>query len=445
MSSIVTQPPVTISRRHFIGAAAALAAVPLLSKLPAARVAGSDRIKVGVIGTGGRGAGAARNCIDAHPSVQIWALGDLFPDRVEECLRKLRNGDGGKSNKKGKGAVVGPPAGADRVNVTKERCFSGFDAYKQVINSGVDLVILAAPPQFRPLHLEAAIQAGKHVFAEKPVAVDPVGARRVISIGELAAKKNLAIVAGTQRRHSPDYMELMQRIHDGAIGEIVGGQCYWLQQGLWNLDRKPEWSDMEYQIRNWLYYIWLSGDHIVEQHIHNIDVLNWALGGPPVKAMGMGGRQSRTEPKYGNIYDHFAVEFEYANGVRVASMCRQVPNTAGRVGERVVGTKGVAFPDKAKITGAVNWEYKDGRPNALVLEHVALINSIREGKPLNEARRVAESTLTAILGRTSAYTGKEINYSWILNNSKQDLTPPKFAFGPAPAVEVPIPGVEPLV
>ncbi|AWI08226.1 Gfo/Idh/MocA family protein [Ereboglobus luteus] len=427
-----------LTRRKFLGTAAAISAVPLLTKLPAAAfAAGSDRIKVGVIGTGGRGVGAMRNCLAADPSVVVWALGDVFKDRVDEAREKLIKGSP-KSRK------PSAPVPSDRFFATPERCFSGFDAYKQVIASGVDLVILAAPPGFRPLHLEAAVNAGKHVFAEKPVAVDPAGVRKVISVGELAKQKRLAIVAGTQRRHAANYLETMRRIHDGAIGELVGGQCYWLQEGLWHRGRNPEWTEMEYQLRNWLYFTWLSGDHIVEQHVHNIDVMNWAFGGPPVKALGMGGRQARTDPKYGDAYDHFSVEFEYANGVRVQSLCRQTPNAQRRVNERVVGTKGYAMAD-GKIFGANKWKYDGDTPDAFKDEHVDLIRSIRDGNPLNEAKRIAESTLTAILGRTSAYTGKEINYNWILNASKQDLTPSRYELGAAPEVVIPIPGVTPLV
>ena len=455
MSSIdqqneINNPQSLLTRRGFLGAAAALAAVPLLTKLPtAAFAAGSDRIKVGVIGTGGRGTGAARDCLDADPSVQIWALGDVFPDRLGDGLKKIQSGDsgkGGKNNKGNKGNKGGGKAlGDDRVaSDIRDRCFSGFDAYKKVIASGVDLVILATPPQFRPLHLEEAVRAGKHVFCEKPVAVDPVGARKIISIGELAAQKKLSIVAGTQRRYGYNYNETMKRVRDGAIGEIVGGQCYWMQEGLWSHERKPGWSDMEFQMRNWLYYGWLSGDHIVEQHVHNIDIMNWAMGGPPVKAVGMGGRQSRTAPIYGNIFDHFCVEFEYANGARIMSMCRQAPNTMRRVGERLVGTKGVAIPD-GKISGATKWEFTGESPNHLKLEHIALIKSIQNRKPINDAKQIAESTLTAILGRASAYTGKEISYKWMLEASKLDLTPASFALGSAPEVIVPVPGVTPLV
>ncbi len=437
MSSISNSASV-LTRRNFIGAATALTAAPLLSKLPGAVFAsGSDRIKVGVIGTGSRGIGAMRNCIDADPSVQIWALGDLFADRIDAAFENSAKGNP-KARKPTK------PIARDRFAVTRERCFTGFDAYKRVINSGVDLVILATPPQFRPLHLEAAINAGLHVFAEKPVAVDAVGARKVISVGELAAQKKLAIGAGTQRRHAASYIETMRRIHDGAIGELVGGQCYWMTQGLWHRERQADWTDMEYQIRNWLYYTWLSGDHIVEQHVHNIDVMNWAFGGPPVKAIGMGGRQSRTDPKYGNVFDHFSVEFEYANGTRVQSFCRQAPGASSRNSERIVGAKGVAQGD-GKITGANAWKYDGNEISAYRQEHIDLIASIRAGRPINEAKTVAESTLTAILGRTSAYTGKEINFAWMLGVSKMDLTPPKYEFGDAPEVEIAIPGVMKLI
>jgi predicted dehydrogenase len=283
-----------------------------------------------------------------------------------------------------------------------------------------------------------------HVFAEKPVAVDPAGARVVIAAGELAEKKKLSIVAGTQRRHDFPYIETLKRVRDGAIGELVGGQVYWAMGGLWHKGRNKNWSDMEYQIRNWLYFTWLSGDHIVEQHVHNIDIANWAFGGPPKKAFGMGGRQSRTEEKYGDAFDHFAIEFEYENGARVQSFCRQAVGASGRVNERLVGTKGVATPGRIVAEGKT-WNYSGRRTNAYVQEHVNLVKSIREGKPINEARAVAESTLTGILGRISAYTGKEVSYKWAIEASKLNLAPPEYKFGPAPAVVVAVPGKTPLI
>ncbi|MCJ7486425.1 MAG: Gfo/Idh/MocA family oxidoreductase, partial [Candidatus Aminicenantes bacterium] len=267
---------------------------------------GSDAIRIGVIGCGGRGTGAAIDAVNSSPGVEILALFDPFQDRIDKSLKTLREK---------------VPAA---VKVTPETCFTGLEGYKKLLAiKDINYIVTAAPPGFRPIHLKASIEAGKNVFMEKPVAVDPVGVRSVIASSELAAKKGLAIVAGTQRRHQQKYLEVMKRIHDGAIGEVVGGQCYWNQGELWVIKQTPEMSDMEWQCRNWLYFSWTSGDHIVEQHVHNIDVMNWAFGATPVKVMGMGGRQVRTAPEYGNIFDHFAVEFEYPNGARVMSMCRQ--------------------------------------------------------------------------------------------------------------------------
>lgn len=425
------------SRRQFLKTGAAVSLLPLLGSVSPVFAAGSDRLRIGLVGCGGRGLGAVRNCLAADPSVQLVALGDAFADRIDAALTEFTKGGGDEKNPR-------PPLPADQFAVTRERCFTGFDAYKQVVNSGIDLVLLVTPPQFRPLHLRAAVEAGVHVFMEKPVAVDPVGARLVMQLADLAAQKKLAVVAGTQRRHSADYLETMARIKDGAIGELTGGSCYWMQGGLWHRGRQPEWTEMEYQMRNWLYFTWLSGDHIVEQHMHNLDVMNWAFGGPPVKAYGMGGRQSRTDPKYGDAWDHFSVEYEYANGARVQSLCRQVDGTSTRVTERLVGTKGAAKPSGA-ITGEQSWKFERPFTNPYDQEHIDLIRSIRAGTPLNEGRQVAESTLTAILGRMSAYTGREVSYAWLLEASKLDLTPPAFAWGDAPAVEIPVPGVTPLV
>jgi predicted dehydrogenase len=388
---------------------------------------GSDTIRIGVIGCGGRGTGAAIDAVNSAPGVEILALFDPFQDRIDKSLKTLREK---------------VPAA---VKVTPETCFTGLDGYKKLLAiKNINYIVTAAPPGFRPIHLKAAIEAGKHVFIEKPVAVDPVGVRSVIASSELAAKKGLAIVAGTQRRHQASYIELLKRIHDGAIGEIVGAQCYWNQGELWVIKQTPEMSDMEWQCRNWLYFSWTSGDHIVEQHVHNIDVVNWAFGATPVKVMGMGGRQVRTAPEYGNIFDHFAVEFEYSNGARVMSMCRQTPGCADRVEEKIVGTKGHAF-GYGEIAGPNAWKFEGEEPNPYVVEHTDLIASIRAGKPLNEGKRIAESTLCAIMGRMSAYTGRAISWDWAMNASKLDLTPAKFAFGPNPVDPVAVPGQTPLV
>jgi len=371
-----------ISRRSFLKASGAVSLAALASSCAtsSAFAAGSDKLRVGLIGCGGRGTGAARDCIRSSDNVQIVALGDMFRDRVDKSLNNLKE-----------------ELPAENVKVSEDTCFVGFDAYEKVIASDVDSVILATPPHFRPAHLKAAIEAGKHVFMEKPVAVDPVGIRSVIASSELAEQKGLAIVAGTQRRHQDHYLQVMKRIHNRAIGEIVSGQCYWNQGALWvsaakkNLRKKKElgWSDMEYQCRSWLFFTWLSGDHIVEQHVHNLDVINWAIGSHPVKCLGMGGRQARTQPQYGNIYDHFAVEYEYPNGARVLSMCRQTEGCSSRVSERVVGTKGSVYTDgsNASIEGPNAYKYEGKSPSPYVQEHSDLIRSIREGKPLNEGRR----------------------------------------------------------
>ena len=419
-----------VSRRNFIKTSAAVGMAAILPGKERLFAAGSDKLRVGLIGCGGRGTGAAQDCVTSSPNVEIVAMGDLFKDHLDRSLAELsREVD-------------------DKVSVTQDTSFVGFDAYKKVIACDVDMVILATPPHFRPEHLAAAIEAGKHVFMEKPVAVDPTGIRSIIASSELAKNKGLAIVAGTQRRHQAHYLEIMKRIHRGDIGEIVGGQCYWNMGELWVKKRQTGWSDMEWQCRNWLYFTWLSGDHIVEQHVHNLDIINWAIGTHPVQAMGMGGRQVRTGPEYGNIFDHFAIEYEYPNGARVLSMCRQTAGCHEQVSERVVGTKGKTYTDGSTgfIEGQNPFKYEGESPNPYVQEHADLIASIRRGKPLNEGQQVAESTLTAIMGRMSAYTGRALKWDWVMNASKLDLSPPKYDFGiDLPVRPVAVPGKTKLV
>ncbi|MGB7297572.1 MAG: Gfo/Idh/MocA family oxidoreductase [Candidatus Aminicenantales bacterium] len=417
----------SLTRREFIKTTTAASLAAALPRISGAYAAGSDTIRVGVVGCGGRGTGAAIDCLNSSSGVEVMAMFDLFMDRIESSLKTIKEKH------------------PDKVNVTPERMFTGFDGYKDLCAlPEVNLVVMASPPGFRPIQLKAAVEGGKNVFMEKPVAVDPVGIRSVIASADLAAKKGLAIVAGTQRRHQARYLELMKRIQEGAIGDLVGGQCYWNQGDLWVKPREPGMSEMEWQCRNWLYFTWLSGDHIVEQHVHNIDVVNWAFRALPVKVMGMGGRQARTGPEFGNIYDHFAVEFEYPNGVRVMSMCRQTKGAADRVEERLVGTKGVAF-GYGEIQGSSVWKFEAEEPNPYVQEHADLIAGIRAGKPLNEARQVAESTMCAIIGRMSAYTGRAINWDWAVNSSQLDLTPKNFEFGPNPVDPVAVPGFTQLV
>ena len=416
-----------ITRRDFIKTSLAASLATAIPGSLGLHAGGTDAIRIGMIGCGGRATGAALNCLDAAPGVEVVAMFDLFKDRLEGSLAELK----GKH--------------PDRVRVAADRCFTGFDGYKALCAlPDVNLIVTATPPGFRPIHFRAAVEAGKHVFMEKPVAVDPVGVRSIIATSELARTKGLAVVAGTQRRHQSRYLEVMKRIHDGTIGELVGGECYWNQGDLWVVKKTPEMSDMEWQCRNWLYFTWLSGDHIVEQHVHNIDVVNWAFGTTPVKVMGMGGRQVRTGPEYGNIYDHFAIEFEYPNGARVLSMCRQTPGCADRVEERLVGTRGTAF-GYGEIKGASPWTFEGEETDPYVQEQADLIASIRRGEPLNEGRRIAESTLCAIMGRMSAYTGRAISWEWAMNSSTLDLTPPRYELGDLPVEAVAVPGVTPLV
>jgi predicted dehydrogenase len=340
---------------------------------------------------------------------------------------------------------------AGNVKVTEETSFVGWDAADKMMKSDVDVVILATPPHFRPMHLKAAVEAGKHVFTEKPVAVDPVGVRSVLETAKLAKEKGLAIVAGTQRRYQANYVEIMKRVHSGDIGELVGGQCYWNWGQMfsnWRQEWDPAKSDMENQIRRWVFYTWLSGDHICEQHVHNIDVINWAYQTHPVEAIGVGGRQARTGEHTGNVYDHFAVEFKYLNGARVMSMCRQMDGTEAKVSERVVGAGGYADLDdsgRGIISGAKAYRYEATPPNPYEQEHIELIKSIREGKPINDGENVAISTMTGILGRMSAYTGRAIKWDWAMEKSQLDLRPAKYEFGPNPVDPVAIPGVTKLI
>jgi myo-inositol 2-dehydrogenase/D-chiro-inositol 1-dehydrogenase len=417
---------VPVSRRTFVQTTAAAAAAIALPG--GVRAAGSDVIRVGVVGCGGRGTGAASDCMRGAEGVEIVALGDLVPDRLKQCREQLAK------------RISQEPTLAAKYKVTDDRCFTGFDAYQRVIASDIDYVILATPPAFRPTHLAAAVAAGKHIFTEKPVAVDPAGIRSVLATYDVARQKGLGIGAGTQRRHQAEYLATIERLHNGAIGDVLSGQVFWNQGGLWSREKRPDWTDMEWQIRNWLYFTWLSGDHIVEQHVHNIDVANWVLGAHPVKATGVGGRQWRTQPVYGHIYDHFAIDFEYPSGARVLSMCRQIDGTRGNVSEHFLGTKG-ASNAAGVIAGANawNWEKPEREVSPYVQEHTDLIASIRAGRPIDELKQVAESTLSAIMGREAAYTGQEIVWDELLN-AQQDLTPPQLAFGPIAVPPVAVPG-----
>ncbi len=442
----------SMNRRIFIQKSAMTASAAALTSAfrPGVYAAGRDELKIGLIGCGGRGTGATMQALSAteHP-VKLWAMGDLFADQIEASYNMLITGAKGRYDR------AAFPSLSTQMDVPEERRFSGFDNFQKVIDSGVDMVILATPPHFRPQHFEAAVASGKHVFMEKPVAVDPVGIRRVMAAAEESKKKKLSVVAGTQRRHQNHYQEILKRVHDGAIGDIVAGQCYWNMGPLWVADSKKywdkyqngEWTDMEYQCRNWLFHTWLSGDHVCEQHVHNIDIIHWALDTNPEMVMGCGGRQERVQPQYGNGYDHFATELEFPNDVRVSSMCRQQTGASNNVSERLVGTKGQVYLDgsSGRIIGENPYEYDGHNADPYVQEHAVLIESIRNGEGRNEAAQVARSTMSAIAGRMAAYTGRSMKWDWAFQRSELDLKPGKYEFGKLPVDPPAIPGATKVV
>jgi predicted dehydrogenase len=421
------------NRRDFLKTSAFAGAAASLGTLSSAHAAGSDEIKVGVIGCGGRGKGAAENICEAAGTtfgIKIHALGDVFPDRVQDAFNFL------KDNKHSR----------EKFNVSAERCFSDFDNYQKVIDC-CDLVILATPPGFRPQHLEAAVKAGKNVFTEKPVAVDGPGIRKVLAVAEEAKNKNLAVVAGTQRRHQAGYIQSVKFIQDGGMGDVLAGRVFWNQNNIWAHKRESSWNDMEYEIRNWYHFTWLCGGCIVEQHVHNLDVALWVYGAHPVSCVGMGGREINKAPEFGESFDHFAVDYAFADGRHLQSMCRQIDGCASDVSEYFVGSKGRTHlsPGNYQFSGdgLKNIRVR-GEVNPYVQEHIDLLTSIKDGKPLNELKQVAESTLTAIMGRMSAFTGKMVSWDQALD-SKLDTFPTKLAWGHMPPPEVARPGTTPLV
>jgi predicted dehydrogenase len=438
------------SRRDFIKSSAVVAAgTAALAEHRFAilgHAAPDAPIRVGVIGCGGRGTGAVLNVLQASTKViypktgyhtedvaegaamkasdvEIVALADLFPDRLAECRGQLEK--------------LG-------VTVEADACFTGFDAYQKLLaREDVNYVVLACPPHFRPKHFKAAVEAGKHVFMEKPIAVDATGVRTVLEAGELATQKGLAVVAGTQRRHEERFVQTIEKLHDGAVGDIHTCRAYWNGGRIWVVERQEGWSDLEWQLRNWCYNIWIAGGQNVEQHIHSLDVANWALGAHPISARGMGGRQIHDSELYGNAYDHMAVEYEYPGGVRMFSQCRQMDNCQNMVATLVEGAEGRANCQGQiwDADGKGTWRYRNrDAPNPYEQEHLDLIRSIRTGEPLNETEAVAFSTLTGIMGRESAYSGKVITWDEALN-SKQDFTLEKYEFGgPLPLAPVAMPG-----
>jgi predicted dehydrogenase len=381
-------------------------------------------LKAGVVGCGGRGSGAAINFLDAGPGLEITALGDVFQDRVDSLKGKLKE--------------------QKNVEVPDENCFVGFDAFEKVIDSGVDIVILATPPKFRPEHFEAAVKARKHVFMEKPVAVDPTGIRQILAAAKIADNYDLKVVAGTQRRHEHSYVNLFKELNNNTIGQIISANVYWNQGQLWYRENNPSWSEMEWMIRDWVNWCWLSGDHIVEQHVHNIDVANWFIGKYPVKALGFGSRHRRVT---GDQYDNFSIDFEYDDGMQIHSMCRQINGCTNGVYEVFHGTKAIATtvghkPQIIDAAGNQLFVAEGSETSPYVQEHKNLVTCIRQNIPFNEAENVANSVLVAIMGRISAYTGKEVTYEEIMN-SDMKLGPETHIMGNIGYIEnanIPVPG-----
>ncbi|MBL8722643.1 MAG: Gfo/Idh/MocA family oxidoreductase [Planctomycetes bacterium] len=418
----------TTTRRSFLyQAAAAATAARLSAAVDLGRLQGQDgqELRVGLIGCGGRGSGAISQALSTKGKPRLVAVADMFVDRLEGCLDAL-----------GENAAF-----KGRLEVPKERRFVGPDAFQGVMQSNCDVVVIATPPHFRPMHFEAAIAAKKHVFFEKPVAVDSPGVRKVLAATAKAQELGLAVVSGLQRHHQNGYLAIMEQIHGGALGKLLFARCSWNQGSLWHAARQPQWSDMEWQLRNWLYFTWLSGDHIVEQHVHNLDVVNWALQAHPVRARGMGGRQVRTDPKFGHIFDHHSVQYQYESGAWCFSECRQIDGCLNDVSEHVYGTLGEAHMDggRWRITGENEWQWTGKNNDPYQTEHDDFFASIRDGKPLNEGRMVAESTLTAIMGRMATYTGKEIGWEQALASDER-WGPDTYEFGPLPVDPVPMPG-----
>ena len=392
-------------------------------ELPDKAIDGRE-LKCGVIGCGGRGTGAAKNLLEAANGIKITALADVFQDRVDSFRESLAKLD---------------------VQVPDENVFLGFDAYKQVIDSGVDMVIITTPPVFRPMQFAYATEKGVHSFLEKPIAVDAKGYRSIMATAKIAESKGLVVITGTQRHHQRPYVEANKRIQAGMIGEITGGNVYWNQGMLWYRERQKGWSDMEWTIRDWVNWKWLSGDHIVEQHVHNIDVFLWMSGLKPVKATAIGNRSRRIT---GDQFDQFSVDFEFENGVHLHSMCRQLDGASTRVGEEIHGTKGYWSSEAESIfdlQGNVLWHFEkdeNAQNNPYVLEHVDWVNHIRKGTSHCEAGETGISSLAGVMGREAAYTGKTITWDEI-SASSLDYLPEKLELGPLDMSKytVPVPGV----
>ncbi len=411
--------PVRASRRDFLKTSTAVAGTAMLGTLDVARGAhagGSGTIKIGLIGCGGRGSGAAVNAMNAGKDVQLVAMADIFTDRLEGALKRIKN--------------IKP----DQVDVPTERQFIGFDAYQKVIQSGVEVVLIAGASLFHPIHLTAAVAAGKHVFCEKPHGLDVPGLKIAMAAAEQAQKKGLSLVSGLCWRYDTGVRETMKRVNDGAIGEIIAIQENYLTSPYALRERKPEWSEMEYQYQNWYHFNWLSGDQTAQQLIHCLDKSSWAMDDvAPVKALGMGGRQVCTEPKYGDQFDHHAVIFEYKNGVRVFGFCRDILGCYSETSDTLLGTKGQASLIKHQIQGRSNWQFKGPKASMYDNEHAELFAAIRCGKPINNSNYMFTSSMLGILAQMVCYTGREITWEKAMA-STQTFLQPRYGFDVEPPV-----------
>jgi len=420
------------NRRDFLkGTTATAAGLALAGGLNIARTAhaaGDDQLKVVLVGCGGRGTGAAKDCLASSPNVKLVAVADVFADNAQDCLKNLRKQED----------IV------QKIDVPEDRVFVGFDAYQKAIAAGPDIVLLATPPGFRPMHYAAAIAAGKHVFMEKPCCVDAPGFRSLMETNKLADEKGLKVAVGLQRRHSKEYIAKVKEIQDGAMGELILLRAYWNGGPIWIRKRKPEQTEMEYQMRDWYHFVWLSGDHICEQHVHNLDVCNWAKGDHPVAANGMGNCHCRDNRHVGQIYDNHFVEFTYKDGSKLYSQCRQQPNTWECVTQFVHGTKGMRELVSAEGRDAGN--IRNGS-NGYPQEHIDLVNAIRKGEKLNDGWHGATSSFTAVLGRMATYSGLTVNWDEAVAKGPSEM-PARFAFDADPpalpdkdgAYPMPVPG-----
>lgn len=428
---------ISASRRKFVKATTTTTAGLLTMTSPLqgmVHLGINPTLKVALVGCGGRGAGATVQALNADENVELKAVADVFQDRIDEALSAINNHFNGEKI----------------IEVPSNRQFTGFDAYKKAIDLS-DVVILTTPPGFRPYHFEYAIQNGKHVFMEKPVATDPTGIRKVLEVGKEAQKRKLNVVVGLQRHYQNKYLHLFQKLQDGLIGKIVGGQVYWNSRGVWVNERKPDQTELEYQMRNWYYFNWLCGDHIVEQHIHNIDVANWFVGDYPLTAQGMGGREVRNGKDHGEIFDHHFVEFTYPDGTIISSQCRHIPGCMDRVDEAFQGTKGTIAVGEGKLrdlNGNLLYQHEgEEDPNPYQVEHDVLFKSIREGGVVSDVENAALSNMAAIIGRMATYSGDVIEMEKVLELDLQ-LVPKEMSWDSKPPVlpdnngnyKIPVPG-----